>query len=273
MSGSVIELGAGSLKKTGVLLRNLASLLNPSEEENKGSLRSISYYALDLEHGQLVSTLNQLAETEGESVTLGNGPHKISAKGICASYEDAFPYLKQGKLDTSGKKHSEKKCILFLGSSIGNYSREEAVDFLTKISDTAMTAGDSLLIGVDSCDDKARIELAYNDPSGVTASFCLNGIDHANRVLGGKSGLSSDSFEYVSRYNKGEGRHEVRPQQYLIMACMRDGFVLATRLISGIFADIAQTGLSARQRRFYPPPTRRTHLVHQGRARSYRALL
>lgn len=210
-SGSVIELGAGSLKKTSVLLRNLAELLKT------GNVDSLKYYALDLEHGQLVSTLEQLERKESDSITLDTGKSvrsngkKIIASGICASYEEAFPYLKQGKLGKADTEDTSKKCILFLGSSVGNYSRTEAVDFLRNISDTAMSAGDSMLIGIDSCDDKLRVETAYNDPQGVTRDFILNGIDHANRILGGSAGLSRNDFEYVSRYNQGEGRHEVRP--------------------------------------------------------------
>lgn len=211
--GSVIELGAGSLKKTSVLLRALSGLLQDD------TMQSINYYALDLEHGQLVSTLEALSKSEQDAVSTDNtqssqsnntGHKKISAKGICASYDDAWSYLKNGRFDNDGNVHDEKKAILFLGSSIGNYSRSEAVDFLKKLSDTAMTEGDSLLIGIDATDDKDIIETAYNDPAGVTRRFILNGVDHVNRVLS-DVGLKQDHFSYVSRYNQPEGRHEVCP--------------------------------------------------------------
>ena len=209
-SGTIIELGAGSLKKTSVLLRSLHALLQDK------TMDSLNYYALDLEHGQLVSTLTRLAQTESEAVTIldksehGPGNAKIIAKGICASYDDALPHLKEGKLDQGVHAiPNERKCILFLGSSIGNYSREEAIAFLKKISTEAMTPGDSLLIGIDSCDDKKTIEIAYNDSRGVTQDFVLNGIDHVDRIFGGV-GLTSKDFKYVSRYNQRAGRHEVR---------------------------------------------------------------
>jgi uncharacterized SAM-dependent methyltransferase len=211
-SGSVIELGAGSLKKTSVLLQALYDTVL-----NEDVLSNVNYYALDLEHGQLVSTLESLKETVPSAVTIEDqevsasggkqSKNKIVARGICASYDDALPYLKQGKLDTTSTIHSERKSILFLGSSIGNYSRSEGADFLHKISEEAMRPGDTILIGIDGCDDGPRIETAYNDNLGVTRAFILNGVDHVNRILG-DVGLSQDKFEYANRYNRGKGRHE-----------------------------------------------------------------
>lgn len=54
-----------------------------------------------------------------------------------------------------------KTSILWLGSSIGNFTREEAVEFLKGID---LAEGDTMLIGVDGCDDGPEIEVAYNDP-------------------------------------------------------------------------------------------------------------
>lgn len=205
---SVIELGAGSLKKTGVLLRAMQKSLLAS-----GKFEGLNYYALDLEHGQLVSTLAQLEDNVGEAVTTAVGSasatsgNKIVARGICASYDDALPYLKQGKLDAFDAVHDEAKSILFLGSSIGNYGRQPAVDFLKKISEDAMQPGDTLLIGIDGSDDATTIERAYNDSQGVTRDFILNGVSHADRILG-NVGLAKERFEYVNRYNQPAGRHE-----------------------------------------------------------------
>lgn len=56
---------------------------------------------------------------------------------------------------------ARKTSILWLGSSIGNFTREEAVDFLKAID---LAEGDTMLIGVDGCDDGPEIEVAYNDP-------------------------------------------------------------------------------------------------------------
>lgn len=224
-SGSVIELGAGSLKKTSVLLQAISDTIL-----SESLLSNVNYFALDLEFGQLVQTLDSLQETIPDAVTTSltcddddtNANEKeqqeeeavnkkILARGICASYDDALPYLKEGKLDNTSTIHSERKNILFLGSSIGNYSREEGADFLKKISNEAMRVGDTLLIGIDGCNDGPRIETAYNDSLGVTRAFILNGVDHVNRILEEdiKDGsLTQDKFEYANRYNSREGRHE-----------------------------------------------------------------
>ncbi|GAA5912968.1 uncharacterized protein JCM6883_006273 [Sporobolomyces salmoneus] len=108
--------------------------------------------------------------------------------------------------DSSGAR---KTSILWLGSSIGNFTREEAVDFLKAID---LAEGDTILIGVDGCDDGPAIEVAYNDPEGVTRDFILEGVDVAGKTLhpeleSGK-GLCSSNFEYVNRWNATLGRHE-----------------------------------------------------------------
>jgi len=40
-----------------------------------------------------------------------------------------------------------------------------------------------MLIGVDGCDNGPEIEVAYNDPEGVTRDFILEGVDVAGRTL------------------------------------------------------------------------------------------
>lgn len=215
-SGSLIELGAGSLKKTSVLLRAIYGHLQTAQQDSTG-VKDVTYYALDLEHAQLVKTLEQLETTESDAVTSETtrderGDNRITIKGICAAYEEAFPVLKDGKYDSESSSASsddeQRTSILFLGSSIGNYARDEAVAFLKQLADEAMKPGDTLLIGLDSCDDKATIERAYNDSQKLTEQFILNGVDHVDRILGGV-GLKQTDFRYTNTYNKEKGRHEV----------------------------------------------------------------
>ncbi|GAA6013912.1 hypothetical protein JCM11491_000470 [Sporobolomyces phaffii] len=102
-----------------------------------------------------------------------------------------------------------KTSILWLGSSIGNFTREEAVEFLKNID---LAEGDTMLIGVDGCDDGPEIEVAYNDPEGVTRDFILEGVDVAGRTLHpdleAGEGLCAANFSYVNRWNSTLGRHE-----------------------------------------------------------------
>jgi hypothetical protein len=137
--------------------------------------------------------------------------------------------------------------ILWLGSSCGNYTRQEAVEFLRNID---LREGDTMVIGIDACTDGPKIEKAYNDPQvrsprassvffsqeslarvadgsscrfhaqGVTRAFILEGVDVAGRTLGPESAkvLNQDNFEYVNRWNVQLGRHEVRSER---LHCIR----------------------------------------------------
>jgi L-histidine Nalpha-methyltransferase len=73
--------------------------------------------------------------------------------------------------------------VAFLGSTIGNFSRDQAVRLLSHIADE-MSAADRFLLGADLIKDQAVIDRAYNDASGVTAAFNLNILERLNRELG-----------------------------------------------------------------------------------------
>jgi L-histidine Nalpha-methyltransferase / hercynylcysteine S-oxide synthase len=64
--------------------------------------------------------------------------------------------------------------ILFLGSSLGNFVRGDDANFLRGLP-LRPGSGDTLLLGLDHDNDPAVIELAYNDPSGITRKFLLQG--------------------------------------------------------------------------------------------------
>ncbi len=98
------------------------------------------------------------------------------------------------------------KLILWLGSNIGNFDRPDAARFLSQVC-AAMTAADRLLIGVDLRKDKAILEAAYDDASGVTAAFNLNLLVRINRELDGD--FDVDAFGHRAVYAEVEGRVEM----------------------------------------------------------------
>ncbi|EJT79063.1 hypothetical protein GGTG_04152 [Gaeumannomyces tritici R3-111a-1] len=176
----IIELGSGNLRKVSILLRAL---------DDAG--KSVDYYALDLSEDELKRTLAQV-------------PHykHVRCHGLLGTYDDGQEWLR------SPANLGRQKCILFLGSSIGNFRRDEASEFLRGFSQ-ALRPGDSMLIGVDSCYDPGRIYDAYNDSKGVTHQFILNGLVHANRILGEEAFHVADwrvIGEYV--YDDQGGRHQ-----------------------------------------------------------------
>lgn len=90
--------------------------------------------------------------------------------------------------------------ILFLGSSLGNFTRSEATSFLRSLP-LRPFHGDTLLLGLDHDNDKDLIELAYNDPKGYTKRFIFNGLRVAGRTLGDEDMFDETKWDYASRYN------------------------------------------------------------------------
>ena len=78
---------------------------------------------------------------------------------------------------------SRRKVLMFLGSNIGNFQRDQAVDFFHQLRGV-MNDNDRLFIGFDMQKDPRVIVSAYDDPQGVTAAFNLNLLRRINRELG-----------------------------------------------------------------------------------------
>jgi len=90
--------------------------------------------------------------------------------------------------------------IMFLGSSLGNFSRSDAATFLGSLP-LRPGSGDTLLIGLDHDNEKDLIEQAYNDPKGFTKRFIFNGLKAAGRALGDENMFDESKWEYVNSYN------------------------------------------------------------------------
>ncbi|MBD5653661.1 MAG: L-histidine N(alpha)-methyltransferase, partial [Candidatus Eremiobacteraeota bacterium] len=116
---------------------------------------------------------------------------------VTAYASDYFDVLASARLRTS-----QRVLALFLGSNIGNYEPTAAVRLLRAMSD-AFKPGDALLLGYDLKKEAALLELAYNDPTGVTAAFDKNLLGRINRELGGAFDL--DGFDFSARYDNARG--------------------------------------------------------------------
>ena len=75
----------------------------------------------------------------------------------------------------------EKRLFFYPGSSIGNFTPDEARAFLQRLRAQCDKRG-GLLLGVDLVKDRATLEAAYDDALGVTAAFNRNVLRHANRI-------------------------------------------------------------------------------------------
>lgn len=153
--------------------------------------KTVSYYALDLSEKELKRTLADVPE--------GTFKH-VKCFGLLGTYDDGLAWLKQPK------NVKRPKTILSLGSSIGNFSRDEAPDFLSGFADI-LSADDHFLLGLDCCTDPERVYHAYNDRDGVTHDFILNGLVHANELLGHEAFNLSD-WKVIGEYDEPTDRHQ-----------------------------------------------------------------
>ena len=120
--------------------------------------------------------------------------------GLLGTYDDGLAWLK--KTANIGKP----KCVLWMGSSIGNLDRSEAAEFLQGFSDV-LRDQDSMLIGIDACQDSDKVYHAYNDERGTTHKFVLNGLMHANKLMG-KEVFRKDDWKVIGEYDETAGRHQ-----------------------------------------------------------------
>jgi L-histidine Nalpha-methyltransferase len=172
---SVAELGSGSGSKTRRILESLASIA------------PVTYYPIDL-------SLSALARCAQEMAAIAD-VHPI-----------AESYLKGLGQAVCGRPPGHSLLVLFLGSTIGNFGRAAAQDFLTEVR-ACLMPGDALLLGTDLIKPLARMLLAYDDPAGVTAAFNRNLLARINRELGADFALRS--FVHEARWDPHHRRIEM----------------------------------------------------------------
>ena len=133
--------------------------------------KDIEYFALDLSLPELERTFAML-DIEAYQ--------HVSFRGLHGTYDDALSWLKNRP---NNSVDGSTTCIMTLGSSIGNFTPDEATNFLKGYA-RILGPADLILVGLDACQDPKRIFRAYNDSKHVTERFYRNGLEHANRLLG-----------------------------------------------------------------------------------------
>lgn len=170
----IIEFGSGSSKKTRLLLKELNDIAG--------------YVPVDISRDFLFEEAEKL---RGEFPDLDITP-------IAADYTTSF------EINVNG--HAERRVIFFPGSTIGNFTPDQARDFLFQSADLLKENG-GLLIGVDLKKGPDLLNKAYNDSEGVTAEFNKNLLLRINRKLDGD--IDPDQFKHRAFYNKELGRIEM----------------------------------------------------------------
>lgn len=153
--------------------------------------KHVDYYALDLDLAELQRTFSEISP---------EGFTYVGLHGLHGTYDDGLSWLQDPE------NRQRPTVVLSLGSSIGNFCRAEAAEFLAGFSN-ALKPSDYLLIGMDACQDSKQIYRAYNDSEGITHQFYENGLRHANQVLGYEA-FRADEWEILTTYNTSKGCHE-----------------------------------------------------------------
>lgn len=175
-SCSVVELGAGTATKTGILLRAFA----------RKQMR-VKYFPVDISAGALANAKERLREECTGAVI----------RPVIADFSNGFHFLR----DVPGRK-----LVLYLGSSIGNFDWNDAVGMLRKVHGQ-LSAGDTLLLGTDMVKAESILVPAYDDSQGVTAEFNKNILVRLNRELNANFDL--DSFRHIAEWNPEPSRMEI----------------------------------------------------------------
>jgi len=125
-------------------------------------------------------------------------------------------------LEKLGSISDLPKLILFIGSSIGNFSRDQSIEFLSSLK-TKLASGDKMLIGFDLRKNPRVILDAYNDKQGITKAFNLNLLKRINTELGGNFDLKA--FDHYPLYDPETGL----AKSYIISLKAQDVFVEACK--------------------------------------------
>jgi L-histidine N-alpha-methyltransferase len=166
---AVAELGSGSGRKTRYLLEAFCRR------------QRTSYYPIEISHTALVMCERELGDIDA-----------ISIVGFEREYLD-------GLLEVAAyRKPGQHLCVLFLGSTIGNFDRAAGIKFLSEVR-YILQPGDSLLLGTDLEKPHSQLISAYDDELGVTAAFNLNLLARVNRELDADFDLTK--FAHVAKIN------------------------------------------------------------------------
>jgi len=173
----VVELGAGSADKTRLLLTAAA------ERQD-----TVFYEPVDVSASALVEAQLRIED-------------ELPGVIVCPRVQD---YTQDLELDST--LPNERRLLMYIGSSIGNFEPGEALMLLERVR-AAMDPGDCFLLGVDLVKDESVLKDAYDDPGGVTAAFNRNVLTRLNREL--DADFNPATFGHRAVWNATEGRMEM----------------------------------------------------------------
>ncbi len=197
----IAELGAGSADKTRLLLKAAIDL--------QGTL---IYEPVDVSASALEDARERIAR-------------EIPGAQVLPRVMD----YTQG-LDLEPRASGERRLVLYIGSSIGNFEPQQAEELLQGIGAT-LEPGDTLLLGVDLRKDERTLLAAYDDAAGVTAHFNLNMLARLNRELAADFDL--ESFTHRAVWNQDESRIEMHLESLIDQRVQFPSLDLEVEFVAG----------------------------------------
>jgi L-histidine N-alpha-methyltransferase len=187
-ASSLIEIGSGMARKTGLLVRALCL-----------RVASPTYVPFDI-----------APEALGASARVLLSEHPtLRVRAVVGDFAHDCSHIARGAPASAGPR-----LFAFLGSTIGNLDESEAPALLRSLADV-MAEPDRFLLGIDLVKDTDVLHAAYNDAQGITAQFNKNVL----RVLAHEldADLDDSAFEHLARYDEALQRIEMylvstRPQ-------------------------------------------------------------
>jgi L-histidine Nalpha-methyltransferase len=172
---TLVELGAGSANKTRIILDSM---------RNTGFGRT--YIPVDVSADFLEGVAQRL-RTEYPSLEIVPAVADITADFVLPA-------------------RTPPTVIAFLGSTIGNFGRDETIDLLSRCA-KLLGPRDRFLLGCDLRKSVEVVEAAYNDSRGITAEFNLNMLRVINDELGANFDVAA--FRHRAFYNQDLHRIEM----------------------------------------------------------------
>jgi L-histidine Nalpha-methyltransferase len=164
---TLIELGSGSALKTRLLLDAM---------RDAGCLEA--YAPMDISEEITRATAGAVAEEYG-----------VAVRGLVCDFERDLE-----RIPLAGPR-----LLAFLGGTIGNFEPAPRASFLARVANL-LGPEDRFLLGTDLVKDRARLEAAYNDSTGITEEFNKNVLAVLNRELGADFDLGA--FEHVAFWDE-----------------------------------------------------------------------
>ena len=175
-----VDLGAGSCRKA-------ASLFSQT-------LPAV-YVAVDISLDYLTDTLLNLQRSHPA----------VEMVGVGMDFSNALTFPPE----LSESLNNHPVFAFYPGSSLGNFTPEQALGFLRRIVELCKKGqpGSGLLIGIDLVKATHTLEHAYDDDLGVTAAFNLNVLRHINSLLG--TDFDVRDWRHQALFNEAESRIEM----------------------------------------------------------------